>query len=301
MRTRQAARRPAKGCGWLGVGEGGEVAIVVRWRGGGRWGVALDEFEGECRTALNEFEGLRGDAGSGAMFDGQGEAVAGIAAQVEVGVAPGVEFGRTAQGLAGAHVAGALAGMVDEDDGEAVAALQLAQVSEQRGDFAADIFVDAMQPDEGIEDEEPRFQAGDGFCQAAAIGLEIEAETGGGDHLQVEVGEIDAGGGTNSVEATANDVQGVLGGIEEDAAGLGDGEAAQAGRAGGDGDGQVEGKEGFAALRFTADVADGFLGPQCGDQPALFVESVVLSVGGFYREFILRRLPPAALASTGRV
>ena len=53
--------------------------------------MALDEFEGEGRAALDQFEGLRSDAGSGAMFDGQGEAVVGIAAQVEVGVAPGVE------------------------------------------------------------------------------------------------------------------------------------------------------------------------------------------------------------------
>ena len=235
------------------------------------------------------------------MFDGQGEAVVGIAAQVEVGVAPGVEFGRAAQGLAGAHVAGAFAGVVDEDHGEAVAALQVAQVSEQRGHFAADILVDAMQPDEGIEDEQPRFQAGDGLLEAGAIGLEVEAETWGGDHLQVEVGEIDAGGGANAVEATADDVQGVLGGVEQDAPGLGDGEAAQAGRAGGDGDGEVEGEKGFAALRLTADDADGFLGPQRGDQPALFVGPVEQPVGGFDGKLIHRRLPPAALASSGRV
>jgi hypothetical protein len=44
----------------------------------------------------------------------------------------------------------------------------------------------------------------------------------------------------------------------KDATVLGDGEAAEAGCAGGDGDGQVEGKEGFAALRFTADDPDRF-------------------------------------------
>ena len=55
------------------------------------------------------------------------------------------------------------------------------------------------------------------------IGLEVEAETGGGDHLQVEVVEIDGGGGANAVEATADDVQGVLGGVEQEAPGLGDG------------------------------------------------------------------------------
>jgi hypothetical protein len=82
--------------------------------------------------------------------------------------------------LPGAHVAGAFAGVVDEDDGEAVAALQVAQVSEQRGDFAADILVDAVQPDEGVEDEQPRFQAGDGLRQTRSIGFEVEAQTGTG-------------------------------------------------------------------------------------------------------------------------
>jgi hypothetical protein len=96
-------------------------------------------------------------------------------------------------------------------------------------------------------------------------------------------------------------VQGVLGGVEQDAAGLRDGEAAQAGRTGGDGDGEIEGQEGFAALRFAADDADGFLGPQRGDQPALFVGPVAQAVGGFDGELVHRRLPPAALASIGRV
>ena len=121
-----ACAQIGEGLRLTGFGEGGKDAIVDGLRGGGRQGLALDEFEGECRTALDELEGLPGDAGSGAMFDGQGEAVIGIAAQVEVGVAPGVELGGAAQGLAGAHVAGAFAGVVDEDNGGAVAALQVA-------------------------------------------------------------------------------------------------------------------------------------------------------------------------------
>lgn len=56
------------------------------------------------------------------MLDGERE----IAAFVEVGVAPGMELRGAAQGLAGADAAGFL-GMVDDDHGDAVAALQLAQ------------------------------------------------------------------------------------------------------------------------------------------------------------------------------
>ena len=70
-----------------------------------------------------------------------------------------------------------------------------------------------------------------------------------------------AGGGADAVEPTTDDVQGVLGGVEQHAPGLGHGEAAQAGPAGGDGDGQIEGEEGFAAFGLAADDADGLLGP----------------------------------------
>jgi hypothetical protein len=68
--------------------------------------------------------------------------------------------------------------------------------------------------------------------ETRAIGLEIEAQAGRGDHLDVEVGQGDAGGGTDAFQALTDDVQRVLGGIEQHAAGAADGEAAQAGRAG---------------------------------------------------------------------
>ena len=126
-----------------------------------------------------------------------------------------------------------------------------------------------MQADERIEDEQPRLQPGDGLIEARAVGLEIEAQAGRGDHLDVEFGEADAGGGTDAFEAAADDVQRVLGGIEQDAAGAADREAAQAGDAGGDGDREIEGEEGFAALGLAADDADGFLRPQPIDEPAL--------------------------------
>jgi hypothetical protein len=71
-------------------------------------------------------------AGGGAVFDGEGYSVIRVATQGEVGIAAGVELGGTAQRLTGAHGAGALPGVMDEDDGEAMAALQVALVGEQR-------------------------------------------------------------------------------------------------------------------------------------------------------------------------
>jgi len=44
--------------------------------------------------------------------------------------------------------------VVDEHDGDVEAALQVAQVREQRRDLAGEVLVDAVQPDKRIEDEE---------------------------------------------------------------------------------------------------------------------------------------------------
>ena len=69
----------------------------------------------------------------------------------------------------------------------------------------------------------------------------------------------------------AHDVERVFGGVEQDGAGLDDGEAAEAGLAGGDGHGHVEGEEGFAALRLSADDADSLCGPETADEPAVLL------------------------------
>src|SRR5262249_59182047 len=97
-----------------------------------------------------------------------------------VAVAPGVELRGSAQRLAGADVAGALLGMVDDEDGKGVAALQLAQVGEQRGDLAAGVLVDPVQAHEGVEDQQFRLQPGNGFLQSDPIGGKSEGEGGGG-------------------------------------------------------------------------------------------------------------------------
>jgi hypothetical protein len=161
--------------------------------------------------------------------------------------------------------------MMDDRDGDGVTTLQIPQEGEQRRDLAADVLIDAVQTHERIEDEQPRLQPGDGLIEPCAVGLEIEAQAGRGDHLDVEFSETDASGGADALEAAADDMERVLGGIEQDATGAGDREAAQTGSAGGDGDRQIEGEEGFAAFRLTTDDADGFFGPQAIDEPALLL------------------------------
>jgi hypothetical protein len=83
--------------------------------------------------------------------------------------------------LAGAGVTGTFLGVVDDEDGGAMAPLQLA--SEQWGNFAAGVLVDAVQPYEGIEDQQAWLEVGNSVGEAAPIGVEIEPERRGGNNL----------------------------------------------------------------------------------------------------------------------
>ena len=76
----------------------------------------------------------------------------------------------------------------------------------------------------------------------------VEAQCGHVDDGDVEGLEPGAGGARDALEAGAHDVPGVLGGEQQDGSWLVGGEAAQAGHAGGDRDGEVEREEGLAAL-----------------------------------------------------
>ena len=69
----------------------------------------------------------------------------------------------------------------------------------------------------------------------------------------------------------------------EDASGLQHVEAAQAGGAGGDRDGEVERQEQLAALGLAADDANGLVGPQPGDEPAMLLGALGQTPGGLDR------------------
>ena len=110
----------------------------------------------------------------------------------------------------------------------------------------------------------------------------------------------DAGGGTDAFEAPAHDVQGVLGGIEQDAPGSAHGEAAQARDAGGDGDRKVEGEEGLAAFGFAADDADGLVRTTARRPASAAARALGEAPGGLDRKLAHRRRRIAALVSALR-
>ena len=101
------------------IGECGSDALVDGTGSRRLWGSRFDDLERESVGALREFECHAGHGRSGAVLDGQGDiavfAGIAVAAEVEVGIAPGMELGGAAQGLTGADVAGALLGVVDDE------------------------------------------------------------------------------------------------------------------------------------------------------------------------------------------
>jgi hypothetical protein len=106
VQTRQSGAQLREWDGAAGPGESPGDALV--YGGGRRLGrrAALDHLQGERIAALSELEGDRGPGGRRAKLDGEREVV-GVTAEVEVRVAPGVEFGGAAQGLPGADAAAA--------------------------------------------------------------------------------------------------------------------------------------------------------------------------------------------------
>ena len=155
------------------VGEGCGDALIDRSWPDRALGLAigLDRFEGESVVSLGEFERHGGHRSGGAVLDSQNDAVVAVASEIEVGIAPGVELRRSAQRLTGTDGAGSLFGVVDDGHGDGVTPLQFAQEGEQWGDIAADILVDAMQADEGIEDQQPRLQPDDGLLEPCTVKL----------------------------------------------------------------------------------------------------------------------------------
>jgi hypothetical protein len=183
----------------------------------------------------------------GAVLNRKGERVA-LTPQVEVGFSPGVELRGAAQRLPRPGAPGPLLGVVDDENGKGMSPLQLSQISKERGDLTAGVLVDAVEPHKGVEDQEPGLQLGNRLGKGAPIDLEIEAQGGGGDDLDVEITQAHAGGGGDALQPPAHDRRGIFRRIEQDAPRVWDSKAAQAGYAGGNGNGDIERQERLAAL-----------------------------------------------------
>ena len=243
--------------------EGISRGVVLReWCVGEGGGEQLEVRMGLC--AEGQAEGFW--RGRGAMLGSEQE-LAAMAAEQEEGIGPREEVAGAAEALPGLPDRAVLAGVMDDEDGSVMGALQLAEVAKERGDLSGVVLVDAVQPDEGVEDEEPRRVLLHGVAEAPLVVGAVESEGGSGDEVHVERAEVEAAMTTDAFEARLDDEGGVLGHVEESTSGVADGEGAETGLAARDGERHLEGEPRLAALRRAADDADGCPGPKRGDEP----------------------------------
>jgi hypothetical protein len=160
--------------------------------------------------------------------------------------------------------------MVYDADRELKAPLEGAEIGQDGGDLRGGILVDAaMESDEGIEDEDPGLESLDCACQGALIFGGVELEKRGGDHLDVESLEIQLANAADPFEPGADDVEGVLGRVQEDPAGLLGLKTSETGTARGHRNRKFESEEGLVGFGLAAEDADSLIGPEALDEPSV--------------------------------
>ena len=183
----------------------------------------------------------------GAALDAQLQLLT-VATQIQIGVAPGVQFRGAAQRLAATLMGGALASMMHERDGGMVIALQAAQIGKQGGDFRGDVLIDAMQAHHRVKQGKERPEKSHGRLQGLLVLLAIEPQRGHGDNMDIEALELDACGMGDAFQTPSHVLRGVLGSKQQDASGARGSEMAQTRGAGGDGDGEIKRQKMFSRL-----------------------------------------------------
>ena len=160
-----------------------------------------------------------------------------------------------------------LAHVVDDEDGDGMAALHLADKSEEGRDVRAAVFVQTVQSHQGVEQQELRAQTRERCVESLLIGLEIESDRVGCDDVEIEGVEVELAVGAEGAEALAYARKGVLGEVDEGGASLVDGEAIEARGTGRDADGEVESKPALCRFRLSSAEADGLVSPDVLHEP----------------------------------
>ena len=124
------------------------------------------------------------------MFEGEEELVV-FSDEVGVAIAESVKVAGATEGLP-ELCAVLFAHVMDEDDGHFELSLELSEEAEECGDFGAGVFIGAMQSDEGVEEEELRFELFDGIDEPCSVGFEVEPEGGCVDDVEVEGLDVEA-------------------------------------------------------------------------------------------------------------
>jgi len=181
----------------VGVGDSGDDREVGR-------GAIGSSGESEL-----EWLGSRG----GAMLTGEAQAIA-MLCEVRVIVPKRVKVATPTQGLT-TMCADALAHVMDDKDGDGMAALHLAEKAEEGRDVRAAVFVQTVQSHQGIEPQELRAQTRERGVEPLLIGLQIESDRVGCGDVEIECVEVELAVGAEGAETLAYAREGVFGEVDE--------------------------------------------------------------------------------------
>jgi hypothetical protein len=154
------------------------------------------------------------------------------------------------------------------DDGEIVFSLELPQECQELRHISRMVLVSAMKPHQGIENEQARARPPDGFVEPRSVTIEIEAQARGGDDVEGDALKIDPTVPTEPLEALADEGGMILGEIDEHIAGLRDLESVETGRAGRDGEREIESQPRLPELGVARCESDSCPAPELVDEPA---------------------------------
>jgi len=140
------------------------------------------------------------------VLDGQGNVVT-VTAEIEVGIAPGVKLGRAAQGLAGPQVAGALLAWWTT-----MTASRNRRCSSRKkasSGATSPLTFSSMRCSrtKGSRTSRRGFNLAMVSSRLARSAARSSRSVRRGDHLDVEIGDGQAGSGTDSIETAADDVE----------------------------------------------------------------------------------------------
>ena len=273
----QALSQSGSGDRGGGLLESGEDHVGQRQRGGG----GAVETQGQRLLAAADKAQQNGlGSGGGAMLDGEQQAVVGAAGEIAGGVGPGVQVRGAAQGLT--EVAAAAFGhVVDEDDSQLMAAVEFAQKAQQSGDVGGAVFVEAVQPDQRIEQQQSGAQGAEGVVEGVLIAVAVEAQAGSGNHVQVEGSQVEAAVAAQLRHPIAHPRQRILCEVDQRRTWSEHLEPVESRGGGRDRDRQIEAEPRFAAFGRAPDDADGGGAPQVADQP---LRCAGLRIDGMYRD-----------------
>jgi hypothetical protein len=97
-----------------------------------------------------------------------------------------------------------------QNHGQIKPPLQKPEVSQQFGHLSSVIFIDGMQADQRIEQQQPRPQPLGGLQKPVSVGLAIQSQRRRGDHMDLHADQLESAMSGHALDALPHGGQGIL-------------------------------------------------------------------------------------------